>query len=78
VERERAIRELPEAHGVALRLRAAGREDAVIAEALGVPISALPSLVVVAEAKLAQLLSEPDPVRDFDDSASPANRVEAE
>jgi hypothetical protein len=37
----------------------------VIAEALGVPISALPSLVVVAEAKLAQLLSEPDPTEEF-------------
>jgi hypothetical protein len=71
VERERAIRELPEAHGVALRLRAAGREDAVIAEALGVPINALPSLLTVAEAKLAQLLSAPDPTVEFRAGSKP-------
>jgi hypothetical protein len=59
MERERALRELPIAHSVALRLRAAGQTESLIADALGITVDALPSLLAIAEAKLSRLLAEP-------------------
>jgi hypothetical protein len=40
-------------YAVALRLRDAGIDDAVIAECVGVDLDALPTLMLIAEAKLA-------------------------
>ncbi|MDX6554881.1 MAG: hypothetical protein QOD86_1076 [Miltoncostaeaceae bacterium] len=48
--------ELPHAHAVALRLRAAGVEDGLIAVALGIAIEGVAPLVALAEAKLGRLL----------------------
>lgn len=44
---------LPDAHAQALLLRAAGADDATIAAALDVPIESVPTLLAVADAKLA-------------------------
>lgn len=46
---------LPFPYSEALRLRAAGIADAVIAQVLGVDIDAIDSILEVAEAKLATL-----------------------
>jgi hypothetical protein len=57
VDRDRALAELPVAHAVALRLRAAGADEGVIAAALGIDPAGVPALLEVAEAKLAAELS---------------------
>jgi len=53
--RARAIDRLPAPYAVALRLRDAGATDDVIAEALGIDLLSLPSLLDLAEAKLAAI-----------------------
>ena len=53
MDRVRALAELPVAHAVALRLRAAGADDRAIAAALGIDPAGVPALLEVAEAKLA-------------------------
>jgi hypothetical protein len=50
---EAALRRLPEAHSLALRLRSAGVADAVVCEYLQIEPEGLETLVHVAEAKLA-------------------------
>lgn len=56
--RTAAFRRLPVAYAFALRLRAAGIRDEVIAACLGVEPEALGPLWEIAEAKLAALLIE--------------------
>lgn len=51
--RTEALNRLPLPYSVALRLRDAGIEDAVIAECVGVEQEGLRSLMLIAEAKLA-------------------------
>lgn len=51
--RTEALRRLPCAHSLALRLRDAGLPADLIAESLGIEPKALGPLLVVAEAKLA-------------------------
>jgi hypothetical protein len=50
--RAESLARLPLPYAVALRLRDAGIDDAVIAECVGVDLDALPTLMLVAEAKL--------------------------
>lgn len=54
--RVEALRRLPAAHSLALRLRDAGVPGELIAECLGTEPEALGPLLVVAEAKLAAIL----------------------
>ncbi|MGB8960530.1 MAG: hypothetical protein WCC38_01040 [Pseudonocardiaceae bacterium] len=54
--RAEAMRNLPGAYSLALRLRAAGVTDELIAECLAVEREALDPLLDVAEAKLAAIL----------------------
>ena len=56
-----ALDELPEVHAAALRLHRAGTDAAGIAAALGIEVEAVAPLLRVAEAKLASLLTAPDP-----------------
>jgi hypothetical protein len=65
MDREGAMLDLPTGHAVALRLRDAGADDDTIAKALGVPVEAVPGLLVIADGKLAALL---DPRRRSDAS----------
>lgn len=58
--RSEALARLPAAYGLALRLRDAGVDEAVIAGCLGVELEALGPLMALAEAKLATLLDTPD------------------
>ena len=58
MDRRTALAELPDAHAVALRLRAAGAEDGVIAVALGIAVEAVGPLIDLAEAKLRRLLGD--------------------
>lgn len=51
--RAASLSRLPLPYAIALRLRDAGITDAVIAEAIGVDLDVLPTLMEVAEAKLA-------------------------
>lgn len=53
--RASAIGHLPTPYAVALRLHESGEPDEVIAEALGVDVTALPSVLELAEAKLAAI-----------------------
>jgi hypothetical protein len=55
--RARALRRLPVAHSLALRLRDSGVGEELIAEVLGVDPEALGPLLVVAQAKLDAILS---------------------
>ena len=55
VNDERALRHLPSAYATALRLRQAGAEDALIARALDLEVTALPAFMDLAEAKLHRL-----------------------
>lgn len=48
-----SLARLPLPYAVALRLRDAGITDAVIAECIGVDLDAIPTMMLVAEAKLA-------------------------
>jgi hypothetical protein len=56
--REEAIRRLPEPYAVALRLQGAGVTDVQLAAALDVAREAVPGLLRIAEAKLAEVLSD--------------------
>jgi hypothetical protein len=58
MDRRAALAELPHAHAVALRLRASGAEDGVIAVALGIAVEAVGPLIDLAEAKLRRLLGD--------------------
>jgi DNA-directed RNA polymerase specialized sigma24 family protein len=53
-----ALRELPEIYSAALRLRDAGLDDGVIAARLGMPVEGVPSLLMVAAAKLAAVMDD--------------------
>jgi len=55
VDREHAIEQLPETHAAAIRLRARGFDDDAIAKALGLSREAIPSLLRLADDKLAEL-----------------------
>jgi len=70
VDREEALRRLPEAHAKALRLRDQGVDDATLADNLDIPFAALGPLIRIAEAKLARLRMEdpadPPPFRAED------------
>ena len=50
--------ELPHAHAVALRLRAEGVEDRLIAVALGIAVEGVGPLIALAEAKLTRLVGD--------------------
>ncbi|MGH3784038.1 MAG: hypothetical protein ACRDRO_26335 [Pseudonocardiaceae bacterium] len=56
-----ALEELPEVHASVLRLHHAGTDAAGIAAELGIEVEAAAPLLRVAEAKLARLLTAPDP-----------------
>jgi DNA-directed RNA polymerase specialized sigma24 family protein len=51
-----ALRQLPDTYATALRLREQGHSTTTIAEALGVDLNAIDSLLELADAKLARLL----------------------
>jgi DNA-directed RNA polymerase specialized sigma24 family protein len=53
-----ALSRLPVTYAVALRLRECGVDDAVIAAALDVDREAIPTLLALAQAKLASLLAD--------------------
>jgi hypothetical protein len=57
MDRDQALAELPMAHAVALRLRAAGADDQTIATALGIDAAGVPALLEVAEAKMSAELA---------------------
>lgn len=59
-----AMAALPARYAEALRLRGAGLDDAGIAHALDVPVSAVANLLLLAEAKLSRLRGEPRGVDD--------------
>lgn len=59
MDRRAALELLPEAYALALRLRDAGAEPRLIAVALDADESAIPTVLRVAEAKLAALLHPP-------------------
>lgn len=71
--RAEALRRLPTTHSLALRLTDAGLPAELIAECLGIEPAALGPLLVVAEAKLAAILREAGPRRDYPGAA--ANRT---
>jgi DNA-directed RNA polymerase specialized sigma24 family protein len=54
-----ALEQLPAAYAAALRLRADGASDQRIAEQLEIEVSAVPTLLAVATAKLRARLGEP-------------------
>lgn len=56
MDRDQALAELPVAYATALRLRAAGAEPSLIADALGIDAQGVDPLLVLAEAKLGHLL----------------------
>jgi DNA-directed RNA polymerase specialized sigma24 family protein len=53
-----AIRRLPRAHSVALRLAELGADDQLIADAVGIEIEGVDALVSVARAKLDALVGD--------------------
>lgn len=57
MDRSGALRLIPRVYSLALRLRAAGVEDALVADCLDVAPEALAALYEVAEAKLATALA---------------------
>lgn len=59
-----ALRQLPLAHAVALRLRAAGADEALIATALGVDVAAIEPILAVAEEKLRAVLEPTEQARE--------------
>jgi len=59
VDRDQALRWLPEQYALALRLRDAGASSAVIAAALEVDADAADTVLVLAESKLHELLIRP-------------------
>ncbi len=60
-EYEAALRRLPEAHSLALRLRDAGAADDVICDYLHIDAEGLPTLLEVARRKLHAVLSKRGP-----------------
>jgi hypothetical protein len=56
-----ALRRLPEAHALALRLRDAGFADDVICRRLNIDAESLPILFDVARLKLEAVLGKPSP-----------------
>jgi DNA-directed RNA polymerase specialized sigma24 family protein len=58
VTREEALARLPLPYAVALRMRDAGASDELVADALGIDGHTVASLLTLADAKLATLLSE--------------------
>lgn len=60
MERAELLGRLPHAHAVALRLRDAGADDAVIAVALAIEPESVPSLLAVAAAKADRILRSGD------------------
>lgn len=61
MDRKAALLELATAYAVAIRLRDAGAADGSVAQALGIPIESVPSVLRMADAKLAVLLAAADP-----------------
>jgi DNA-directed RNA polymerase specialized sigma24 family protein len=61
MDHEQALRELPDVYAAALRLRDAGLDEAAIATRLEMPLEGVPSLLQIAAAKLAAVLSEDQP-----------------
>ena len=59
MDRSQALRELPTVHAVALRLRDNGFDDHVIAAVLDIESVQVPTLLRIAEAKLAKLVGTP-------------------
>ncbi len=57
VDRSHALRELPTMHAVALRLRDSGFDDQVVAVVLDIEDVQVPTLLRIAEAKLARLVA---------------------
>lgn len=53
-----ALRRIPATHALALRLRAAGLSDELIADCLGIERVSVGPLLIVAQAKLAAALGE--------------------
>jgi hypothetical protein len=64
VDRDQALRWLPEQYALALRLRDAGANSAVIAAALEVDVDAADTVLVLAESKLHELLIRPSEEND--------------
>ena len=62
MDRHQALAELPVAYATALRLRAAGATTSLIADALGIDAKGVGPLLVLAEAKLGQLLDDHTPL----------------
>jgi DNA-directed RNA polymerase specialized sigma24 family protein len=60
---EQELDELPQSYAVALRLRASGADDALIAIALGIDVESVGPLLAVARRKLART-REDDPGPD--------------
>ena len=60
MDRQTALLELATAHAVALRLHDAGAADDAVAQALGIPETAVRGLLRIAEAKLAAALLPAD------------------
>jgi hypothetical protein len=60
VDRSSAVRELPELHAVAIRLRDEGLGDHVIAVALEIEDDQVPMLLQIAESKLSGLMALDD------------------
>jgi DNA-directed RNA polymerase specialized sigma24 family protein len=60
VDRDEALDLLPEAYGLALRLRDAGRPAAEIAERLGVDVDVVDALLVIGDGKLRRILEADD------------------
>jgi DNA-directed RNA polymerase specialized sigma24 family protein len=61
MDRATALTQLPETYAQALRLRDAGLSEDSIASRLGVPIEAMTLLLRLAEAKVARLVTTPEP-----------------
>jgi hypothetical protein len=57
VDRSSAVRQLPELHAVAIRLRDKGYDDHVIGVALAIDDHQVPTLLRIAASKLANLMA---------------------
>jgi hypothetical protein len=64
MDRESALLELSTAHAVALRLHDAGASDNSVAQALGIPVTSVPGLIRIADAKLAAVLEQADTITE--------------
>jgi DNA-directed RNA polymerase specialized sigma24 family protein len=81
VDREQALRRLPEGHVKAIRLRDQGLDDEAIAGRLGIPVEGVEPVLRMAEAKLAALVNRSS--REFasppaDEGRSHGHRSEAD